>query len=51
VKREVRRRIADLGKDGGYILSGDHNILINVPPENVVAMLEGAIEYGRYLGK
>lgn len=47
VREEVRRRIGDLAESGGYVLCGVHNILAEVPPENVVAMYEAALEYGR----
>ena len=44
VRREVRRRIDDLSGDGGYVLAAVHNIQGEVPPENVVAMFEAALE-------
>ncbi len=47
VREEVRRRIGDLAESGGYVLCGVHNIQAEVPPENVVAMYEAALEYGR----
>ncbi|MEN6603684.1 MAG: uroporphyrinogen decarboxylase family protein [Bryobacteraceae bacterium] len=45
VRDEVRRRIDDLAEGGGYVLCGVHNIQAEVPPENVVAMYEAALEY------
>jgi uroporphyrinogen decarboxylase len=48
VRREVRRRIQDLAPGGGYILAAVHCIQPDVPPENVVAMLEEALVAGRY---
>jgi uroporphyrinogen decarboxylase len=48
VKEEVKRKIEVLAKDGGYILSADHNILIDVPPQNLEAMFEAAYELGCY---
>ncbi len=42
VAEEVRRRIGDLGRGGGYVLTAVHNIRAEVPPENVVAMYETA---------
>jgi len=48
VRVEVRRRIDDLAPGGGYVLSAVHNILAEVPPENIVAMYEEAYEYGGY---
>lgn len=49
VRQEVRRKIDILGNSGGYILCADHNILVNVPPGNVVTMYEAALEYGSYV--
>ncbi len=48
VRAEVRRRIDDLAPGGGFVLAAVHNIQPEVPPENVCAMLEEALEYGRY---
>nr|MDA8219352.1 hypothetical protein [Dehalococcoidales bacterium] len=48
VRQEVQRRIADLGPGGGYVLCSVHNIQPDVPPENVVAMFDAALEYGRH---
>jgi uroporphyrinogen decarboxylase len=48
VRAEVRRRIMDLGRGGGYVLCSVHNIQPEVPPENMVAMFDAAYELGRY---
>jgi uroporphyrinogen decarboxylase len=40
---EVRSRIGDLGRGGGYVLAAVHNIRAEVPPENVVAMYDTAL--------
>jgi len=48
VRQEVKRKISVLGKGGGYMLSADHNILTDVPPENLITMFEAAVEYGKY---
>jgi ATP-dependent Lon protease len=48
VREEVKQKIAVLGKGGGYMLSADHNILTDVPPQNLVAMFEAAAEFGGY---
>jgi uroporphyrinogen decarboxylase len=48
VREEVRRRIEEMAPGGGYVLASVHNIQDDVPPENVVAMLEAAREFGRY---
>jgi uroporphyrinogen decarboxylase len=46
VREEVKHRIDDLGGNGGYVLCAVHNIQPEVPPENIVAMYEAALEYG-----
>ncbi len=48
VREEVKRKIEILGKGGGYLGSADHNILVDVPPENLITMFEAAAEFGRY---
>jgi len=40
VREHVRRRIGILAPGGGFVFSAVHNILPEVPPENVVAMFE-----------
>ena len=45
VRREVRRIIDILGRNGGYVLNSVHNIQSDVPPENVVAMFDEACSY------
>jgi len=47
-KSSVAKRIWDLGRGGGYILSTCHDIGEDVPPENIIAMFDAAIEYGQY---
>jgi uroporphyrinogen decarboxylase len=48
VRREVRRRIADLAPGGGYVLSAVHCIQPDVPIDNVLAMFDEARVAGRY---
>ena len=48
VREEVRRRIGDLAPGGGFVFAPVHIIQADVPPENVVAMFEAALEFGRY---
>ena len=48
LRREVARRVHDLGPNGGYILAPCHNINVDIPPANVVAMFDAAREFGRY---
>ena len=48
VKEDVKRRIEIFSKGGGFVFNQIHNILADVKPENVIAMLEAAYEYGKY---
>jgi len=48
VKDEVRRRIDDLAPGGGLVLATVHQIQADVPPENIVTMVEALQEYGTY---
>jgi len=48
IRAEVKRVIEILGKNGGYIFAPSHNIQGDVPPQNVVAMFDAALEYGKY---
>ena len=48
VRKEVRRVINILGKDGGYMVASVHTIMHEVPPENILAMVDAVEEYGHY---
>ena len=48
VKQEVKKRIAHLSSDGGFIFAAVHNIQPDVPPENIVTMYRTALENGYY---
>lgn len=48
VRDEVKRRIDEMAPGGGYILGTVHNILADVPPENIVAMYETLQKEGGY---
>jgi uroporphyrinogen decarboxylase len=48
VREHVRELIEIFAPGGGYVFCQVHNIQANVPPENVVAMFEAALEFGRY---
>jgi uroporphyrinogen decarboxylase len=50
VRAEVRRRIRDLAPSGGYVLASVHNIQEDVPPQNILAMVDEAWEFGRTAG-
>jgi 5-methyltetrahydrofolate--homocysteine methyltransferase len=40
--------VDDFGPGGGFVAAAVHNIQANVPPENIVAMVEAVREYGGY---
>ena len=44
VRSHVRRQVAILSPGGGFVFQQVHNILANVPPENIVAMYEAVQE-------
>ncbi len=48
VVAEARRRIEDLAPGGGYVFAPIHNIQAFVPPQNIVALFDTALEYGKY---
>ena len=48
VRAEVKRVIGTLGVDGGYMLGAVHTIMGDVPPENVLAMVDAVEEFGHY---
>ena len=48
VREEVERRISDFAPGGGFVFCQVHNIQPEVPPQNVIAMLEAAADSGAY---
>jgi len=48
VREDVRRRLETFMPGGGYVWAPIHNVMADVPPENVLAMAEAVAEYGRY---
>ena len=40
VRRHVREQVAILAPGGGFVFQQVHNILANVPPENIIAMFD-----------
>jgi len=48
VRKHVRRNVEAFKPGGGYVFNNVHNIQADVPPENVVAMFDAALEFGRY---
>ena len=45
VKEHVKRRCETFMPGGGFVFNTVHNILPEVPPENIVAMFEGIAEF------
>lgn len=45
---EVLRRITQLARGGGYIMTPSNHLQADVPPENVVTLFEAARKFGRY---
>jgi len=48
VRQEVRRVMNILGQGGGYMLASVHTIMNEVPPENILAMVDAVEEFGQY---
>jgi uroporphyrinogen decarboxylase len=48
VRQEVRRVIDILGPGGGCMIGAVHTIMNDIPPENVLAMVDAVQEFGRY---
>jgi uroporphyrinogen decarboxylase len=48
VRDDVRRNLEALAPAGGFVFNTVHNIQADVPPENVIAMVEALHEYGVY---
>ncbi len=47
-REEVKRLIRILGPDYGYLLSASNSVTPHVKPENLAAMIETLLAYGRY---
>lgn len=48
VRQEVRRVMQILGPGGGCMIAAVHTVMDDVPPENVLAMVDAVEEFGRY---
>jgi len=48
VREEVKKNMNCLKPGGGYVAGNIHNITAEVPPENIVAMFDAALEFGTY---
>ncbi|MFC1542075.1 uroporphyrinogen decarboxylase family protein [Candidatus Latescibacterota bacterium] len=47
VAKHVRNQVTEGRKDGGFVFQQVHNIMANVPPENIQAMFETVLELSR----
>jgi len=50
IDEHVRRRFEILAPGGGFVFTQVHNIMPNVPPRNIVAMIGAAKTYRRHYG-
>lgn len=48
VRDNVRLNLSTFKPGGGYVFNGVHNIQADVPPENILAMYDAALEFGSY---
>ncbi|GAB4565472.1 MAG: uroporphyrinogen decarboxylase family protein [Anaerolineae bacterium] len=48
VRAQVRERLEIFAPGGGYVFNQVHNVQYGVPPENVTAMFDAAMEFGSY---
>jgi len=48
VREEVRRVMQILGPGGGFMIGAVHTVMDDVPPENVLAMVDAVEEFGHY---
>jgi len=47
IKDHVKRRLDIFTPGGGFVFNTVHNILPDVPPQNIIAMYEAIAEYGK----
>ncbi len=47
VRREVHRVLDIMAPGGGYMVASVHTIMDDVPPENIIAMVDAVDDYGR----
>jgi len=48
IREEVKRNFECLKPRGGFVASNIHNITAEVPPQNIVAMFDAALEFRNY---
>jgi uroporphyrinogen decarboxylase len=47
IKKHVKSNLEIFSKDGGFVFNTVHNIMPDVPPENIIAMFEAVHEFHR----
>jgi uroporphyrinogen decarboxylase len=47
VEEHVKQQLNILYRDGGFVFQQVHNIMADVPPENIVAMFRAVNEFGK----
>ena len=45
VRRQTLERLELLSKDGGFIFNPIHNVMPEVPPQNIIAMFNAVNEF------
>lgn len=45
VKKHVSRQLSAFGTDGGFVFQQVHNIMADVPPENIIAMFDAVQQF------
>jgi uroporphyrinogen decarboxylase len=48
VTEQARQHTEIFKENGGFVFTQPHNIQSNVPPENVLALYEAGVEFGKY---
>jgi uroporphyrinogen decarboxylase len=48
VREEAKRLLDAFMPGGGFVFAAGHNIQADVPPENVIALFDTVLEYGKY---
>ena len=47
IRDQVLQRMEIFSRDGGFVFNTVHNILPDVPPENIIAMFDAVKEFNR----
>ena len=48
VREQVKDRLRAFAPNGGYVCASVHNIQYGIPPANIIAMADAALEFGQY---